>query len=77
MHKYLFHGYGNGGIDEKIKLLSHPGAEILRVKLGQLALNWPYLALFGLIWPYLERNISASGCDSNLLFSSIPPFSYP
>ena len=47
MHKYLFYGYGNGGIDEKIKLLSHPGAEILRVKLGQLALNWPYLALFG------------------------------
>ena len=67
MHKYLFYGHGNGGIDEKIKLLSHPGAEILRVKLGQLALNWPYL----------ERNISASGCDSNLLFSSIPPFSYP
>ena len=47
MHNNLFYGYGNGGIDEKIKLLSHPGAEILRVKLGQLALNWPYLALFG------------------------------
>ena len=37
----MFCMYENGGIGEKSKLLSCSGAEILRIELAQLAVNWP------------------------------------
>ena len=62
----VFYMAENGGIGEKIMRLACPGAEISRFYIC------PYMGISPIM---KNRNISAPGHASLIIFSPIPPFS--